>query len=168
MNIILEEYTPSWASMFSDEKEKFLTLFNESAIIEHIGSTAVEGLIAKPVIDIMIGLENFAQANSTISLLQNLDYIYVSEYEKTMPYRRFFTKEKMGKRTHQIHMVAFASEFWKRHLAFRDYLRTHEDVRNEYAALKKKLTLENWIDGNAYADAKTEFIRRIEQIALSK
>jgi GrpB-like predicted nucleotidyltransferase (UPF0157 family) len=82
-----------------------------------------------------------------------------------MPFRRFFIKEQDGTRTHQIHMVGIGSEFWERHLLFRDYLRRNPGVAAKYAALKKKLAEREWGDVNEYADAKTEFIRKIENEA---
>jgi GrpB-like predicted nucleotidyltransferase (UPF0157 family) len=79
-----------------------------------------------------------------------------------MPFRRYFRKDNEGVRTHQIHMVALNSEFWHRHLAFREYLKAHPNIAAEYATLKRKLAEQDWQDVNDYADAKTEFIQSIE------
>jgi GrpB-like predicted nucleotidyltransferase (UPF0157 family) len=79
-----------------------------------------------------------------------------------MPYRRYFNKNK----EYHVHTVAVGSEFWKRHLAFRDYLRTFDEARDAYEKLKKELAAKEWDDGNDYAYAKTEFVRGIEKKAL--
>lgn len=133
--------------------------------IEHIGSTAVPGLAAKPIIDIMVGLENFALADSLVPRVTTLGYEYVQKYEAVMPLRRYFRRDTNGARSHHLHMVAVGGEFWERHLLFRDYLRQHPDVAADYAALKRQLAAREWHDVNDYADAKTEFIRSIEERA---
>ncbi|MDQ3812942.1 MAG: GrpB family protein, partial [Armatimonadota bacterium] len=137
-------------------------LLPTSAAIEHIGSTSVPGLAAKPIIDIMVGLADFTQADALVLRLQSLNYEYVPQFEDEMPFRRYFRKEDSGVRTHQIHMVALSSEFWRRHLFFRDYLVTHPNAAEEYATLKRELAKREWNDVNDYATAKTEFIQRIE------
>ena len=137
-----------------------------SAVVEHIGSTSVPGLAAKPIIDMMVGITDFTQADALVPGVQSLGYEYVSQFEVEMPFRRYFRKDNEGVRTHQIHLVALNSEFWNRHLAFREYLKTHPDVAAEYAALKRQLAEQDWQDVNDYADAKTEFIQSVEARAL--
>ena len=164
MKIIIEEYNPVWKTLFEEEKRNILEALSGIQFeIEHIGSTAVDGLGAKPVIDILIGLNNFSEAGEQVKKIVNIGYQYISKYEDTMPYRRFFIKEKFGVRTHHIHMVKIHTEFWERHIAFRDYLRKHPEEKLAYYDLKKQLALREWRDGNEYAAAKTEFIRRIEK-----
>ncbi len=97
------------------------------------------------------------------SLYRQLGYTYIAAYEDVMPYRRFFIKEKDGVRTHHIHMVEKDTEFWERHLAFRDCLRNNTLERQAYYKLKKELSSKEWKDGNDYAAAKTDFIRTIEK-----
>ena len=162
MKIIVAEYSSVWPHMFEEEKNRLEQILPDSSVIEHIGSTAVHGLVAKPVIDIMVGLTIFAVADSLVSSVEALGYEYVSQVESEMPYRRYFRKEKGGVRTHHIHMVAIGSEFWNRHLCFRDYLRTHPNIAAEYANLKRNLANQEWQDMNDYAAAKTDFIQSIE------
>jgi GrpB-like predicted nucleotidyltransferase (UPF0157 family) len=167
MKIIIEEYNSTWKLLFQQEQLILSkALLGIESTIEHIGSTSVEGLGAKPVIDILIGLKDFAQANDQVNKLTDLGYQYISVYEDVMPYRRFFIKECNGIRTHHIHMVETDSEFWIRHIAFRDYLRKNPEELMNYYLLKKELAQKEWKDGNEYANAKTEFIRRIERKAL--
>lgn len=162
MKVIIAEYSIAWPKLFAAEKTRLQQILPTSATIEHIGSTAVPGLAAKPIIDIMVGLSDFSQAEALVPQVQALAYEYVSQFEVEMPFRRYFRKESEGIRTHQIHMVAFGSEFWQRHLKFRNDLRSHPNTAAEYAVLKHKLAAREWDDVNDYAAAKTEFIRNIE------
>lgn len=165
MKVLLTPYSPSWPHDFAVEKSLLQQHISLPVKIEHIGSTSVVGLCAKPIIDILIGIPQESQLDVPVLEIQELGYQYLSQYEDVMPYRRYFTKEKDAVRTHQIHMVAYKSTFWIRHLKFRDYLRTHAEVAEEYAMLKRQLVEQDWESINDYADAKTDFIRRIEAIA---
>jgi GrpB-like predicted nucleotidyltransferase (UPF0157 family) len=165
MKVLLTPYSPSWPRDFAAEKLFLQEHVSLPIRIEHIGSTSVDGLCAKPIIDILIGVADESQLDIPVPEIQNLGYQYISRYEDVMPYRRFFTKEKNSVRTHQIHMVAYKSTFWIRHLQFRDYLRAHSEIAEEYAALKRQLAEQDWESVNDYADAKTDFIRRIEAAA---
>jgi GrpB-like predicted nucleotidyltransferase (UPF0157 family) len=169
MKIIIEPYSDDWKLAFEKESELLLNSINDKDIvIEHIGSTSVIGLGAKPIIDIMIGLKDFSTANTHIPTIVNLGYKYVSKFECIMPYRRFFTKELNGEKTHHIHMVQLGTEFWNRHLLFRDHLRNDINDRNKYLELKINLADKEWKNGSEYADAKTDFIRQIEIKAANK
>jgi len=166
MKVSIVEYRLEWRKMFEEEKLLLQAVLDRvSAEIEHIGSTAVNGLAAKPVIDIMIGLPDFSIADSLAPRIETLGYEYIKKYEDEMPFRRYFMKNLEGVRTHQIHMVETGSEFWTRHLLFRDYLRQNPEAANSYAALKKQLAAREWEDVNEYADAKTTFITDIENKA---
>lgn len=164
LKIIIEKYNINWRTKFEEEFSLLMNSIKESDIkIEHIGSTSVDGLAAKPIIDIMIGLKDFNTADNHISSIESLGYNYISKYEDLMPYRRFFTKESNGKRTHHIHMVGYKTEFWNRHLRFRNHLRINNEDRDKYLELKMDLAKREWANGNEYADAKSEFINEIEE-----
>jgi len=166
MKVSVVEYRPEWQEMFEEEKQLLQTVLCEvSTKVEHIGSTAVNGLAAKPIIDIMIGLPDFSVADELVLRIEALSYEYFKKYEDEMPYRRYLAKNLNGIRTHQIHMVEIGGEFWIRHLLFRDYLQQNPKMANEYAALKKQLAEHDWVDVNEYADAKTKFITDIENKA---
>lgn len=166
MKVSVVEYRLEWRKMFEEEKLLLQSVLGEvSAQVEHIGSTAVEGLAAKPIIDIMIGLPDFSMADTFVPKIAALGYEYFKKYEDEMPFRRYFAKNLGEIRTHQIHLVEINSEFWKRHLFFRDYLRQNAETASEYAALKKRLAEREWEDVNEYADAKTEFIKGVENKA---
>lgn len=166
MKIVLHDYSPKWADEYEQTKELFIDSFGDKiAAIEHIGSTSVKGLGAKPIIDILLGVRKLKDAESIIPDMKQLGFEYVSKYEDVMPERRYFVKWQNGNCTHHIHSVEVTSAFWKRHLLFRDYLRSNDNVRDLYYELKKKLSKREWNAGNDYADSKTEFIRKAEKEA---
>ncbi len=163
LKVMVVEYSPGWPELFEQEKHLLQkVLANTGVVIEHVGSTSVVGLAAKPIIDLMLGLPDFSQADSLIPKITALGYVYISKYEDVMPDRRYFTKKQGQTTTHHIHMVEIGSEFWQRHLLFRNFLRQNPQVAQAYAAFKKALAQREWQDGNDYAEAKTEFIRSIE------
>ena len=169
MKVTIVEYHPGWREMFEDERRILQKALGEiPARIEHIGSTAVAGLAAKPIIDLMVGLKDFSIADNVVPKIEAVGYEYIRKYEDVMPFRRFFIKGQDGIRTHQIHMVGTGGEFWERHILFRDYLRQNPCVAEQYASLKKELAAREWEDVNEYADAKTEFIKGIENKAKVK
>lgn len=162
--IVIAEYDPEWALRFQRERDLILRTCGIGAFvrIEHVGSTAVPGLGAKPIIDIMGGIRSLVVAPRLVPPLASIGYEYVPEYEVDMPERRFFRKDKNGARAFHLHMVETGSEFWERHLLFRDYLRSHPETAAEYEELKRRLAGEYRDDIAGYTDAKTAFIRPVE------
>jgi GrpB-like predicted nucleotidyltransferase (UPF0157 family) len=104
--VVLVPYEEAWPSLFEEERTRI-----EGAVgpwveeIEHIGSTAVPGLAAKPVIDIMVGVRSLEDTPALVARLETIGYEYVPELERQMPFRRYFRKLAGGRRTHQIHLV---------------------------------------------------------------
>jgi len=188
MKIIIEEYTPKWVDDFVTEKNKLeQALEGIGATIEHIGSTSVPGLGAKPIIDILIGLRVEDDLDKVIVPMQQSGYTYFKKYEPMMPYRRLFIKleplpDKMppaivdigeelvtGKDFRamvNIHVLVEGTPHWDRHIAFRDFLRAHPDTRDAYDALKKELSLREFRDTLEYNQAKDTFVKEVEQQAL--
>jgi GrpB-like predicted nucleotidyltransferase (UPF0157 family) len=167
MKIRIADYDPRWPAMFEAERARLLNVICDWVTgIEHIGSTSVPGLAAKPVIDMLVGVRALDDADShCIGPICDLGYEYVSEFESVMPYRRFFRRDDDdGQRTHQIHLVEQGTDFWQRHLLFRDYLRAHSEQARSYEQLKRRLAPQ-FSDVNDYAEAKTEFIRAAERRA---
>lgn len=163
--IVIAPYNPEWPTIFWHEYTLLIaTLITWDVAIEHIGSTAVQGLSAKPIIDILIGVHSLADVNAAfITALKNLGYEYVPEYEQEIPERRYFRKDNAeGIRTHQIHVTQKNSPFWQRHIQFRDYLRMHPEAAHEYEILKQQLAMQH-TDTQEYARAKNEFIKKIEK-----
>jgi GrpB-like predicted nucleotidyltransferase (UPF0157 family) len=163
--IRIVDHDPCWPTFFEREKGILVSsLENQLEGIKHIGSTAVPGLAAKPVIDIMLGLKQDVMLDACIEPLKQLGYDYISKYESSLPLRRYFEKKPIqshGKYyTYHLHVVHIQSEFWKRHLLFRDYLRTHHDIAKQYEQVKKDLA-KRFTDTNEYADAKRDFVESI-------
>ncbi len=159
-------YSSEWPKIFEKEK-KTLTkpLYNWIFETEHIGSTAVPGLAAKPTIDILMGAADFDVVDVfCIEPMVELGYEYIQEYEKTMPDRRFFQKlDKDGNHLFHVHMVQFNGPLWHKHLFFRNYLRKYKETAQEYEALKKDLLSKN-SDIDAYIKGKAPFVQKIESL----
>ncbi len=165
--IILQPHNPNWAQQFEQEKATLLRTAGQwIKQIEHIGSTAIPGICAKPTVDILLGVTDLAIADQhLVKAIVSLGYDYIQAYEAQMPCRRFFYKDSQpGERLYHIHLVEKDSDFWQRHLLFRDYLRSHQDAAQAYEQLKLALAPE-YTDGNEYAAAKTDFIQSIQQLA---
>ena len=164
------EYDPKWVTLYREEKAKILAAIGRLAVaIEHIGSTAVVGLGAKPIIDIMVGVIRLSDAQQCMEPLGSIGYEYQPQHEATIPERRFFRKGELPKEQHyHLHMVEKGSGFWKTHLAFRDYLRTDPETTRQYCELKKKLASKYGSDREGYTEAKTSFIESIVAKALYK
>jgi GrpB-like predicted nucleotidyltransferase (UPF0157 family) len=161
--IVIADYDPRWPELYAIEKRRITAALGGLLVqIEHVGSTSVPGLAAKPRIDIMPGLATEDDLDRIIEPMVELGFRYVPDYEDEMPYRRLFTRDAGGTQIAcNVHTVAVGSEFWERHLLFRDYLRANPDVADEYAQLKRDLAPRFTVT-NDYADAKTEFIRSVE------
>ncbi|MCG3218792.1 MAG: GrpB family protein [Candidatus Heimdallarchaeota archaeon] len=158
--VIIVEYNPQWAVIFEQERIKLANLLGEKIQrIEHIGSTSVPNLGAKPIIDILIGVKSLVDADQCVPLLQSVGYEYVPEHEREIPERRYFNYGMP--RTQHIHMVELTSSFWEVNLLFRDYLRRHLEVAQEYYKLKTKLASQFKFNREGYTNAKAEFIQSV-------
>jgi GrpB-like predicted nucleotidyltransferase (UPF0157 family) len=166
-SIIIVDYNPHWPQLFAEEQALIRQTVGDLLLrIEHVGSTAVPGLGAKPIIDIAATAHNLVEVVAQAELFQTIGYLYMPEYEAFIPERRYFRKG-FPARTHHLHVVAPDSAFWKRHLAFRDYLRAHPEIARDYYELKLKLAAQYGADRDGYTNAKTEFIRSIEAKAMA-
>ena len=158
--IEIVSYDPLWPKKF--EIERLLlqdTLAPWTAgPIEHIGSTAVAGLAAKPVIDIMTGVQSLGASRPAIAALLHLDYVYYPYQPDVM---HWFCKPSPSLRTHHLHLVPVASLLWAQRLSFRDALRSDAALAAEYAELKLRLAHQFPLDREVYTDGKTAFIRRV-------
>jgi GrpB-like predicted nucleotidyltransferase (UPF0157 family) len=158
-------YDPAWPARFDEEAALLRRGLAPWLVgpIEHIGSTAVPGLAAKPVIDIMAGVETLEASRPSIAVATGLGYCY-------WPYQahleHWFCKPSAAYRTHHLHLIPIGSSQWFRAIAFRDYLRAHPETAGDYAALKQRLAWEHHLDREAYTDAKRPFIDRITALAL--
>jgi GrpB-like predicted nucleotidyltransferase (UPF0157 family) len=122
-------YDPAWPVRFAAERSLLASLFDSATpVVEHIGSTAVPGLGAKPIIDILLGVEALSEVADRIPRLHAVGYEYVAEVESAFPERRFFAKPSRGVAQFHLHAVQRSTPFWERHLLFRDVLRTDIEV----------------------------------------
>ncbi|MGL6337513.1 MAG: GrpB family protein [Waterburya sp.] len=165
--IIIVEYNPVWQLLFQEETERIYKVLDKTLItrIEHFGSTAVPGLAAKPIIDLLIGVRSLSIAKQiAVSPLESLGYAYW--HDNPDPQRMFFVKglPPNSPRTHHIHMVEPDSILWSR-LLFRDYLRQYPDEAKNYARLKRQLANHFTSDREAYTQGKTEYIQSVMQKA---
>jgi len=150
-------YDPSWAPQYEEARTEILRAVGEEfSSIEHIGSTAVPGLDAKPVIDILLALNVFPPSPVAIAALEKSGYEYQGEHG--IADRHFFRKG--SPRSHHLHVVRPGHDLWTRHLRFRDLLRADPILRAEYSSLKRSLAKRLGEDRQAYTDAKGDFIRR--------
>jgi GrpB-like predicted nucleotidyltransferase (UPF0157 family) len=187
MKIEIVPYNPEWKTQFEGEKIFLSEVLKEfNPVIEHIGSTAIEGLGAKPIVDIQIGMRKHEDLNLMVNTMISAGYVYYKKYEDVLPDRRYFVKaaniqgdvlpivlytyeDKFDRKEHphlfHVHVVELNTGWWNRHIAFRDYLRAITVARDDYYKLKIELTKREWDDKNDYTDAKTEFIKSIEKQA---
>lgn len=156
-------YSSDWPLQFERMRVELIAVFEHASIqVEHIGSTAVPGLAAKPVVDVLLGADALAVIESSIGDLGRLGYAYVSRYESELPMRRYFTRDasRNSARVH-LHGVVCGSLLWQRHLAFRDALRSDAALRAAYQSLKLELAARFPDDKASYTAAKEPFIRSI-------
>ncbi|MFE8697539.1 GrpB family protein [Cytobacillus sp. FJAT-53684] len=157
-------YNKKWALMFEEEVEKLDRVFgSESVVIYHIGSTSVQGLKAKPIIDIMPVVTNITIVDKYIEKMGKIGY--EPKGEKGIPGRRYFQKGG-DNRSHHVHIYEVGSPEIIRHLAFRDYLRNHPDEKKSYGELKERLAQQFPYDIDSYINGKEHLVREIEEKAM--
>ena len=156
----LHPYDPAWPSMFLAERQRLLSLVPGVFIqVEHIGSTAVPGMLSKPVIDLLAGVDSMASANSIAARICASGYTTSREFNEALVDRMWFMRWAEGHRTHHLHIVIQDGNFWHEHLAFRDAVRSSPSLAARYAELKQQLAAMHATDREAYTNAKEEFIR---------
>jgi GrpB-like predicted nucleotidyltransferase (UPF0157 family) len=159
----LVDHDPSWAERFEQEAATLSAIFDGAASgIEHIGSTAVPGLCAKPVVDILIGVRELELTHEQLAAMKEVGYEYLGEYG--LPGRLFFRKEP---RTHHVHVVEYGGTHWERQLTFREALRTDAEERRRYDEFKRRLAAEGH-PREVYTELKTPFIRAVEARARAR
>lgn len=160
--VVVSPYSSEWPNVFRNLKDDLIRLFAPTPItVEHIGSTSVPGLAAKPVIDVVLGAASLADIETKISLLGENGYEYVSKYENEIPERRYFVKSAAGSLRVHIHAVESGSRLWREHLAFRDALRSDSSLRAQYQLLKLQLAEQFVNNKSAYSAAKNPFIESV-------
>ena len=154
----LAPYDPSWSVLFSQEQECLLSLFPQMRAVEHIGSTAVPGMAAKPIIDILAGVPSMATAEALFEPILASGYTTSREFNASLTDRRWFMRSAHGRRTHHLHVVVHLGPVWAERLRFRDLLRQDTRLAQSYLQLKSELAVRFRQDREAYTHAKAEFV----------
>lgn len=163
-------YDPAWPQAFAREREHLLACLPPGSVgrFEHFGSTAVPGLAAKPVVDMLVEVRSLKEVCEIIAPIleaQGYEFFWRPSWRDGVSpeYTWFIKRDDKGRRSHHIHMLTPSSPEWER-LLFRDYLIAHPEVAREYGELKQRVAGES-DDRLAYADAKTDFIIRTTKLA---
>ena len=160
--LALSEYQDTWPRQFLRVAEQLRALVPiPGAVLEHIGSTSVPGLCAKPVLDVLLGVSSLAEAEAAIPALASIGFVYRPEHEAAIPDRRYFVRPAGQALRVHLHAVLLGGLLWRQHLHFRDALRQEPPLREQYAALKRALAATHAGDKAAYTEAKAPFIRQV-------
>lgn len=161
----LSEHDDSWHEIFVSEKEKLQDILGDKVLgIEHVGSTAIKGIKAKPILDIMLGVKFLGGPEEYTSDLQKLGYEFRRDFRDNQQHI-LFVKGPEENRTHYLKVTVFESDFWKEHIMFRDFLNTNPQYAKEYENLKAKLLEEYGGERGPYTEGKKEFIKKILGLA---
>lgn len=159
--VVIAAYDPSWPEIFAGEAWAIQQALGDVLVgIEHVGSTSIPGLSAKPIIDIVVSVTSLAEGTAAVPALEMLGYD--CRGENGIPGRLFFRKGLIEfKRTHHLHLVEAGHEQWKSMLAFRDYLRSHPGDARRYEELKRTLAEKFRDNRAAYTNGKADFVQAV-------
>lgn len=161
-DVALRPHDAAWADVFERERARLDALLPGTFVqIAHIGSTAVPGLVAKPVIDLLAGIRTLDGVDELVDRLCENGYTTSREFNATLADRRWLMRWKNGHRTHHLHIVVHAGEPWLDRLAFRDTLRRDPELARRYAELKTALATRHRDDREAYTEAKAAFVGEV-------
>ncbi|MCP4538615.1 MAG: GrpB family protein [Chloroflexi bacterium] len=161
----LTPYTAEWKRLFEQEKARLQAVIGDYVLdIQHVGSTSIPGMVAKPILDISIAVQSFEKAVVCIEPVVQLGYEYRGE--NGVPRRHLFVQG--DPRTHHVHVNEIHSQNWENVVLFRDYMIQHPKIAQEYAELKLKLAQQFPTDRPAYLDGKALLIERVLQSARSE
>lgn len=160
--LTISDYDPEWPEKFRKEKARLLQIFSSSFIdIEHIGSTAIPGLGAKPVIDMMAGLKSISLADGLLGPLRGYGYATPANCNDGLTDRRWLLRHAGGHRTHHLHLLVHNSDAWKRQIQFRNALIADSKLAKRYEKLKRDLVTITDNNRTAYIEAKGEFVEMV-------
>jgi len=165
MSDIIRAHDPEWAGKFQIEADLLKSIIRANAhLVEHIGSTSIPGIFTKPVIDILIGVEDLGAVDQCVGEMEIQGYEAKGSYG--LEGRRYFRKSNdVGVRTHHVHIFQMGSPDLVRHLAFRDYLTAHPDKATEYSNYKRDITNQAGMTRKRYQDMKQECVDRLDREA---
>lgn len=163
MQVRLSDFSEEWARMFQSEAQFLKTIFGDEIIrFEHFGSTSIQGMKAKPVIDMMAIVKDINKIDAYNDKMASLGYDVAGDWG--IPGRRLFRKGGEN-RTHHIHFYQIDNPQIERHLIFRDYLRSHPEEATKYSSFKEELA-QRFENTSGYSPAKKAFVSEMEQRAL--
>ena len=158
----LSTYQDAWPLAFVWESERLSSVLPGAFIaIEHIGSTAVAGMPAKPIIEMMAGVQSMSEAERLIEPICRSAYTTSAEFNASLTDRKWFMRHSEGRRTHHLHVAILGSSVWQEHILFRDILRSCANVAARYIALKSDLASAYQSNREAYTNAKATFVRAV-------
>ena len=162
--VSLVDYCPDWTQAFEQEKKNLQKILGNAALaIEHVGSTSIPGLSAKPILDVAVAVKNVKTLVKVMPILANAGYDILDSIEKCGEV--LARKGPPECRTHYIHVEVMDSIYWKNHIVFRDYLLKHPAYIEQYETLKKNIAKQFKEDRKKYTAAKDEFIRSVLKAA---
>ena len=163
--IRIVEHDPGWAGRAQEELGRLAEALAPVAVrLEHVGSTAVPGFAAKPILDLQLSIPAIEPRGRYVAPLERLGYLFVPDPES--PDFHLFAKPAERPRSHHVHVCEAGSEHEFRHVALREYLRDNDDEAARYAALKRELVRRAPQDRLAYIEAKKEYVRNLEARAV--
>lgn len=164
--VIIEDYDPTWPEAFTRLRERMEQALGSLALrVEHVGSTSVPGLAAKPIIDLTVVVASREDVAEAIRRLAAIGYVH--DGDQGIPGREAFTGPP-GPPIHHLYVCAKGNRELQRHLLFRDYLRAHPETARQYGELKKALAERFCTDREGYSQAKTEFVEGVLREAVDR
>jgi len=153
-------YNPKWKELFELEKNKLLNLDNDLIIdVQHIGSTAISGIPAKPIIDIVVGVKSLKEKDKIVKLIESVGFQY--DPDSNFDGRLFFIKGTSTTRTHHLSVVEYKGKLWNEYIVFINKIKNNPELAKEYCKLKTELAIKYRNNRNAYTDAKAKFIQNV-------
>ena len=169
--IVILPYSAAWVGAFELERDRIAPVLERwlARPIEHVGSTAIPGMAAKAIVDMVAVVHTVDGLDAAVEPLRALGWVHAPEPDQTQRFRSFCTPN-IAQRTHHLHVFERSSDSWRDLLAFRDYLRAHPGLAAAYAALKRQLAAQHGSDPNhrePYRAGKAAFIQEVTRVARS-
>jgi len=156
----LSSYNPEWKKLYKKEEKLIRSIIEKYILdIQHVGSTSIPNIKAKPIIDIAVGVKSLKIGEKCIKPLERLGYEY--KHDAGIKGRHFFVKGNENNRTHYLHVEKLNGKLWKNHILFRDYLIKHKEAVKEYSKLKEELVKKHKDNRDIYTIKKNSFIQKI-------
>ena len=164
----LTPHNPKWLSIFEKEKQALFRILGDLVVdIQHIGSTSIPGIQAKPIIDISVGIKSMKDSRKFIPLLESIGYEYRPDFGGPT-IQLLFVRGPEEKRTHYLHLMKHNGSIWKNDLTFRDFLRKDKKRAKQYSELKQDLAAKYADNRATYTASKADFIHQTIKLATNK